>query len=141
MGILDSVTQMAGQFGGGGDHAKVAGGLMDEIQQQPGGVGGIFKSFQQNGMGGLVQQWAGGQTAPASPQQMEQGLGGTGMIDNIAARTGMSSGMVKMGLAVVVPMVIHHFVSSGHVTAQGEPTGAPAPESGGLLQSVLSKLL
>ncbi len=141
MGLMDMVTNAAQQFGGGGgDHAQVAGGLMEEVQQQ-GGIGSIFQSFQQNGMGGLVQQWAGGQTQPAAPDQIEQGLAGTGMIDNIAQRTGMSPGMVKMSLAVLVPIIIHHFVSNGHVTADGQSTGTPPPETGGLLQSVLSRLL
>ncbi len=140
MGLMDMVTQAAGQFGGGGDKAQVAGGLMQEIESQ-GGVGTVFSAFQNNGLGGLVQQWAGGQTAPAEPSQVEQGLGGTGMIDNIASRTGMSPTVVKMALAVILPMVIHHFVASGHVTEQGEPTGQPAPESGSVLQSILGRLL
>ena len=137
MGILDMVT---GAMGGGGDNAKVAGGLMEELQQRPGGIGSIFSSLQQNGMGGLTQQWAGGQTQPMQPGQVEQGLGGTGIIDSVAQRTGLSPGVVKMGMAALVPLVIHHFVANGHVTADGQPTGAPAPETGGLLQSVLSRL-
>ena len=125
----------------GGDKSQVAGGLMQELESHPGGIGSIFSSFQQNGMGGLVQQWAGGQTAPASPDQVEQGLGGTGMIDRISQRTGVSPGMVKAGLAVAVPRVIHHFVANGHVTQDGQPTGAPAPEMGGMLQSILGKMI
>ncbi len=137
MGILDMVESMAG---GGGDHAKVAGGLVQELQGQPGGVSGMFQAFQKNGMGGLAQQWAGGQTQPATPDQMQQGLGGTGMIDRISERTGVSPGMVKAGLAVAVPMVIHHFVSNGHMTADGQATGTQ-PEMGGMLQSVLGRML
>lgn len=144
MGLLDSITSMAGQFGGGGDKAKVTGGLMDALQQHPGGIGGVLSSFQQNGMGNQVQQWAGGQTQQASPEQIQQGLGGTGIIDNIAQRTGMSPEVVKMGLAAVIPLVIQHFVSSGHVTPQGQvnPTAAaPTPEEhGGMLSSILARL-
>lgn len=138
MGIMDMITSMAG---GGGDHAKVAGGLVQELQAQPGGVAGMFQSFQQNGMGGLVQQWAGGQTQGATPEQMQQGLGGTGIIDRISERTGVSPGMVKAGLAVAVPLVVHHFVSNGHMTADGQPTGASQPDAGGMLQSVLGRML
>lgn len=139
MGIMDMVEQATGM--GGGNHAQVAGGVMDQIQSQPGGVVGIFSSFQNNGLGGLVQQWAGGNTAPASPDQVEQGLGGTGMIDGVANRLGISPTMAKMGMAVILPMIIHHYVSNGHVTPQGEPTGAPAPEQGSVLQSILGKIL
>lgn len=141
MGVFDMIKEAAGASGGGTDHSQVAGGVMDEIQSRPEGVGGIFSSFQNNGLGGLVQQWAGGQTAPASPDQVEQGLGGTGMIDSVANRIGISPTMAKMGMAVVLPVLIHHYVSNGHVTPQGEPTGAPAPDQGGMLQSILSRIL
>lgn len=139
MGIMDMLQQAAGM--GGNEKTQVAGGVMDEIQNQPGGVGSIFSAFQNNGLGGLVQQWAGGQTTPASSEQVEQGLGGTGMIDSIANRIGMSPTMVKMALAVILPVLIHHYVSNGHVTPQGEQTGSPAPEQGGILQSILSRIL
>ena len=80
MGILDSIESMAGQFGSGGK-TQAAGGLLDALRAHPGGVGGVMQAMQGNGMGGAVQQWAGGQTQPASPDQVEQGLGGTGLID------------------------------------------------------------
>ena len=137
MGIMDMVSSVMGQ---GGDNAKVAGGLMQEIQQRPGGIGSIFSAMQQNGMGGMTQQWAGGQTQPMQPGQVQQGLGGSGIIESVAQRTGLSPEVVKVGMAALVPIVIHHFVSNGHVTPEGQPTGAPPPEQGGLLQSVLSRL-
>lgn len=138
MGILDSITSAAEGFGG--DKTKVAGGLLDTLREHPGGIAGVFQSFQQNGQGGAVQQWAGGNTENASPDQVEQGLGGTGIIEKVSERTGLSPTMVKGAMAVALPMLIHHFVSSGHVTPDGQPTGQPMPESGGLLQSVLSRL-
>ena len=139
MGLLDSITSMVG--GMGGDNTKVAGGMMEAVQQHPGGIGGILQSFQQNGQGGAVQQWANGNTEGASPDQVEQGLGGTGLIDQVAQRTGLSPTLVKGAMAVMLPMVIHHFVSSGHVTPEGQTTGVPAPETGGLLQSMLGRLV
>ena len=141
MGLLDSITQMAGQFSGNPEHGAVAGGLVQEMQNMPGGPGGILSAFQQNGLGGLAQQMAQGQTAPIAPGQVEQGLGGTGIIDSIAQRTGMSPGTVKMALAVLLPIVIHHLISNGHVTPDGQPGPTPMPESGGLLQSILGKLV
>ncbi|WP_419804114.1 YidB family protein [Terriglobus sp.] len=141
MGLMDMVSSMVGQAGGQqNDNATVTGGLMDELQSQGGGVGGVMQSFQQNGLGGLIQKWSGGQTTPAAPSEVEQGLGGTGMIDNIAQRTGMSPTVVKMGLAVAVPMLIHHYFSNGHVDQQGQQTG-PQPEPGGVLQSILGRII
>ncbi len=136
MGLLDSITSMVS---GGAGNGQVAGGVMDAIQQHPGGIGGILQTLQQNGQGAAVQQWASGQTQTASPDQVEQGLGGTGIIDTVAQRTGLSPTMVKGAMVVILPMVVHHFVSSGHVTADGQQTGVPAPATGGLMQSILAK--
>ena len=133
---------MAGQAtGGGSQNAQVAGGLMQELQQHPQGAGGLFSALQSNGMGGMMQQWAGGQTGGATPQQMQQGLGGTGIIERISQRTGLPETAVQMGLAAAVPLVINHLVSNGHMTADGQPTGAPPPDQGGMLQSVLGRLI
>ena len=141
MGILDMVESMAGGAGGAGQNGQVAGGLMQELQSRPGGLGGSLQSLQGNGMGGAVQQWGSGQTQPASPDQVEQGLGGTGLIDSVAQRTGMSPTMVKAGLAVALPLIVHHMVSNGHVTPDGQPTGQPMPEPGGMLQSILGRMV
>lgn len=141
MGLMDMVSSMIGnKEGEAGNNASVTGGLMEALQNHPGGVGGLMQSFQQNGLGGLVQQWTNGQTTPAAPNEVEQGLGGTGLIDNIAQRTGMSPTVVKMGLAVAIPMLIHHYFSNNHVDAQGQQTG-PQPEQGGVLQNILSRIL
>lgn len=140
MGIFDSVTELAKEFSGGENHAAVAGGLMQELGGV-GGVAGLIQSLHQNGAGGLVQQWANGQTQTTNPGAIEQALGGSGLIDSIAQRTGMSPDMVRSSLATVVPLLVNHLTSNGHVTTDGQVTGNPPPESGSLLQSVLGKLL
>ena len=139
MGLLDSLTNAAQSFGGG-DTAKVAGGLMETVQSQPGGLTGLTQNFQQNGLGGLLQRWTGGQTAPASQDEVQQGVG-SGVIDSVAQRTGLSPTAVKAGLAVLLPVLIHHMAESGHIDQQGQPTGQPVQDHTGLLQSVLGRLL
>jgi uncharacterized protein YidB (DUF937 family) len=138
MGLMDMVKSMV-SGGVNPDHATVAGGLIQELQNSPGGVGGLLQSFQQNGMGGLVQQWASGQTQPTDPSSLEAGLANSGIIDSVAQRTGLSPDVVKTGLAVAVPLLIHHVVSNNHVDASGQATGAQ-PEASGLLQSLLSRM-
>ena len=138
MSILNTIESMA-MGSSGAEHAKVAGGLMEELQNQPGGVGGLIQNFQRNGMGPAVQQWSQGDTQP-NPTAVENGLGGTGIIDNIAQRTGLSPGVVRGSLAVVVPLLIHHMMSNNHVSPTGEPTGTQ-PHSGNILQSVLQRIL
>ena len=139
MSILDSVEALAEGSSGGGDHAAVAGGLLQELGGA-GGVAGLVQSLQKNGAGSLVQQWTNGQTQPANANAVEQGLGGSGIIDSIAQRTGVSADTVRSSLATIVPLLVNHITSNGHVTAEGQPTGN-APDPGALIQSVLGKIV
>ena len=137
MGILNTVESMA-MGNAGPEHARVAGGLMEELQQR-GGVGSLIQNFQRNGMGSFIEQWSHGNTQP-NPTAIENGTAGTGLIDSIAQRTGLSPGVVRGGLAIVVPLLIHHMVSNNHVTPAGQPTNNP-PEPHGVLQSILQRLI
>lgn len=140
MSFLDSITNMAKGVSEGSDHAAVAGGLMQELGGA-GGVASLIQSLHQNGAGGLVQQWANGQTQSTNPAAIEQALGGSALIDSIAQRTGLSADTVRSSLATVVPLVVNHLTSNRHVTTNGQLTGTPAPEPASLIQSILGKLL
>lgn len=139
MGLLDLVEQVAGGSSNA-DHAKVAGGLLEEMQQHPGGLGGLLQAFQRNGQAGMVQQWSNGQTQPANPMDMEAGLQGTGIIDKIAQRTGLSPTIVKTGLAVTLPILIQHMTANNHLSPSGVMTG-PQPEPHDVLGSILRRLV
>ncbi|HEY1578269.1 MAG TPA: YidB family protein [Terracidiphilus sp.] len=137
MSILNTVESMA--IGNAApEHARVAAGLMDELEQR-GGVSSLIQNFQRNGMGSFVEQWSKGNTQP-NPTVIENGTAGTGLIDSIAQRTGLSPGVVRGALAVVVPLLIHHMVSNKHLSPNGQPLG-PQPESSGILQSVLQHII
>jgi uncharacterized protein YidB (DUF937 family) len=137
MSILNTVESMA-MGNSAPEHAKIAGGLMEELQQR-GGVGSLIQNFQRNGMGSFVDQWSQGNTQP-NPTAIENGTAGTGLIDSVAQRTGLSPGVVRGGLAIVVPLLIHHMVSNNHVTPTGQPTGDP-PHPTSILQSVLQRIV
>jgi uncharacterized protein YidB (DUF937 family) len=137
MDILNTVASMA-KGPAAPEHSKVAAALMDEVQQR-GGVGSLIQNFQRNGMGSFVEQWTQGNTQP-NPTAIENGTAGTGLIDSIAHRTGLSEGVVRGGLAIVVPLLIHHMVANGHITPTGEPIGNQ-PEPAGVLQSVLQRII
>jgi len=140
MDILDSVTEMASGLSGGSEHAAVTGGLMQELGGT-GGIAGLIQTFHQNGAAGLVQQFSNGQTQNADPAAIEQALGGSGLIECVAQRTGLPADTVRSSLATIVPVLVNHVVANGHVTTDGQATHNPAPDSGSLLQSVLGKLV
>jgi uncharacterized protein YidB (DUF937 family) len=139
MGILDTIQALAGQTGDAAqtDHAKVAGGFMEALSQHPEGIQGILASLKQNGMADHIGAWASGQPATATPEQVQQGFGGTGLIEKTAEKAGVSPAVVSMALATVLPMLIQHFTSNPQAT--GEPNSQQS-SLGGLAQQLLGKL-
>jgi len=135
MGILDSLQSLAGQAGqsAGTDQAKVAGGFIEALAQHPGGIQGVMDAFKSSGMAEHVGNWSTGASTTATPDQIQQGLGSTGLIDTIAAKTGVSTTVVQTALATIVPMAIQHFAPNGQATEPGS--------MGGMAQQLLSKFL
>jgi uncharacterized protein YidB (DUF937 family) len=134
MGLLDNIESMAGGASST-DHASVASELMNTVQQHPGGLSGILHNFQQNGMSDHVNSWQqpNQPNQPITPDQAQQGLG-SGVIDSIAKRTGLSPTMVKGAAAVILPMMIAHFAQNGGVNQQPSALG-------GLASGFLRKLI
>ena len=130
MGFLDTIESMAGQ----NQNAQVAGGLIQELQQHPGGVGSIMDAFRNNGMGEHVNNWATGQAETATPDQVQTGLGGTGIIDRVAARVGVSPEVATIALSTIMPLVIRHFTDN---------QGVPVPQSnyGALASNIFNRLI
>jgi uncharacterized protein YidB (DUF937 family) len=128
MGILDSIESMAG--GQSGDtNTRVAGGLMQTVEQHPGGLGAVLQSFQNNGLGGHVQAAQNGQTPQMTPDHVQTGLQGTGILESVAQRAGVSPEVAKVALATILPMVMAHYAQNG---------SAP---SGSVLGGMLSRML
>ncbi len=134
MGIMDMIQSLAGQTGAaaGTDQAKVAGGFIEALTQHPEGIQGVLDAFKNNGMAGHVGAWGAGQAATATPEQVSQGLAGTGLIEKTAAKVGVSPAIVSAALATVLPMVIQHFAPNGQAT--------PASGMGAMAEQLLGKL-
>jgi uncharacterized protein YidB (DUF937 family) len=135
MGFLDTIENMAGSqaAGAAGSNAQVAGGLMQALDEHPGGLAAILDRFRGNGLGDQVQGWASDQQS-ATPEQMQQGLAGTGIIERVAEKAGVSPEIAKVALATVFPLVISHFTAGGQQAA---------PQSGfaGMASEVMGKFL
>lgn len=135
MGLLDEIGNLTGATSGEGAAAnpQVANGVVQALQEHPGGIGGLLDALRQNGMGQHVDAWTQGQQQPANPQQVQQALGPSGLIDRVAQKAGVSPQVATMAMTALLPMIIHHFA----------PGGQPAPQSqiGNLASGLLSKLL
>lgn len=134
MGIMDMIQSLAGQTGAaaGTDQAKVAGGFIEALTQHPEGIQGVLDAFKNNGMAEHVNSWGAGQAATATPEQVQQGLGSTGLIEKTAAKIGVSPAVVTTALATVLPMVIQHFAPNGQAT--------PSTGMGAMAEQLLGKL-
>ena len=137
MGFLDTIEGMAdpqGQATNSGTNANVASGMMQALEQHPGGLSGIIDSFRNNGMADQVQNWSNGQEPNATPGQIDQGLGNTGFIENVAAKAGVSPEIAKVAMATVLPMVLAHFTNGGQQTP-------PQSGYGSMASQILGKFL
>jgi uncharacterized protein YidB (DUF937 family) len=133
MGILDQIGALAGNLSQSSDSAKVAGGLMQALEQHPGGVQGLISSFAQNGLGDHAAALASGAQTTTTPEQVQQGLAGTGLIEQAAAHAGVSPAIVSTAMTTILPMVMQHFASGGQA--------APQSEFAGLAQQFMGKFL
>jgi uncharacterized protein YidB (DUF937 family) len=132
MGFLDSLESMASNAmeQSGSPTAKVAGGLMSALAEHPGGLQGVMDHMTQNGVD--PQALATGQSA--TPEQVSQGLQGSGLIDSVAAKAGVSPQMAEMALATVLPIVMAHFTKGG-------TEASPSSGMGGMASEILGKFL
>lgn len=59
MGLLDNLENQALGSVLGNNSNPLAAGLLQMIQNQPGGLQGMVQSFHDKGMGGVVSSWVG----------------------------------------------------------------------------------
>ena len=112
MGLLG---QLAGGLLGGGGGGNLANVLFSLIQNQPGGLGGLVQSFQNKGLGDVVNSWVGtGQNMPISPDQVHSALGAD-TIQDIASKLGVSPQTASSGLSQLLPQVIDKLTPQGQV--------------------------
>ena len=132
MGFLDSLENMASTSmeQGGNPNAKVAGGLMQALEEHPGGLQGLMNHMSQNG----VDPNAVAAQGSASPEAVNQGLAGSGLVESVAAKAGVSPQVAQEAMAVVLPMVMAHFTQGG---TAAPPSGGLAGMAGGLLSKFL----
>ena len=121
MGLLDGMlgNVLGGMMGGGqqqgaqGQNPLLAIAL--QMLQQNGGLQGMLGKFQQAGYGDQAQSWVGtGQNMPISPDALSK-IFGSGQMDEIAKRLGMSHQEAAGGLAQMLPGVVDQMTPQGQI--------------------------
>lgn len=136
MGLLDSLgTQAATSLLGGGNSNPLVAGLLQMIQNQPGGLQGLVQSFQDKGLGGLVSSWVStGQNLPVSADQIHNALGGE-RVQELAAAAGISPDQAGSSIAQLLPNIVDKLTPDGQVPEHSSVMDAV----GGLLGSFMQR--
>jgi uncharacterized protein YidB (DUF937 family) len=115
MGLLDNLENQALGKVLGGSSNSLASGLLQMIQNQPGGLQGLVQSFHDKGMGGLVSSWiSSGPNPPISGDQVHQVLGGD-QVKALAARAGISPDEAGNAIAQILPGLVDKLTPNGSV--------------------------
>jgi len=85
-----------------------------------GGLGGLFKQFQQNGLGDAVDSWINtGPNKSVAPEQISNALGPE-VIENLSQRTGLSKDQITQILSQVLPGMVDQLTPQGRLPTQQE---------------------
>lgn len=115
MGFLDDIESKALSSVMGSSSNPIAAHVMDMINQQPGGISGLIQNFHDKGMGEVVSSWIGsGQNLPISSEQIQSVLG-SGMVQQLAAKAGISPEEATAHLAQFLPSIVDKLTPKGNV--------------------------
>jgi uncharacterized protein YidB (DUF937 family) len=118
MGLFDQLKDAAlgAVAGGGAGQGKLFEALLAVVNSpQVGGVPGLLKMFEQQGLGQLVQSWVGaGKNLPLSAEQLTKVLGNP-LVQQIAQKAGMAPNAAADGLAKLLPDVVDKLSPGGNL--------------------------
>ncbi len=117
MGLLDSLL---GSLAQGGTGNPLLEGVLSMVNDPAhGGLEGLVRSFQERGLGGIVDSWVStGRNLPISVDQIQQGLGAD-KLSSLASSLGMSQGEVSSKLAELLPNVVDKLTPDGRLPEAG----------------------
>jgi len=120
MGLFD---QVVGALAGGQSGGNAA--LLESVMQlinnpQTGGLAGLVQSFQQGGLGEIVNSWVStGKNLPISAEQIQSVLGGSSLQD-IAAKLGVGQQQASGSLAELLPQIVDQLTPNGQLPQGGD---------------------
>lgn len=113
MGLLDNLENRAADSALGGGTNSLTSGLLQLIQNQPGGLQGLVQSFHDKGLGGIVSSWIGtGPNPPISGDQVHQVLG-SDQVKALAAKAGISPDVAGTAIAQILPGLVDKLTPNG----------------------------
>jgi uncharacterized protein YidB (DUF937 family) len=115
MGLLDNFENQAVTGLLGGSSNPLAAGILQMIQNQPGGLQGLVQSFHDKGLGGLMSSWVStGPNPPITADQVHQALG-SDKVKELAAAAGISPDVAGSAIAELLPGIVDKLTPNGQV--------------------------
>ena len=120
MSLLDQALGALAGRQSGDNNALLQSVLQLVDNPQNGGLEGIIQSFQQGGLGEIVNSWVStGQNLPISAEQIQSILGGASL-SGLAAQLGVSPEQASDSLADMLPQLIDQVTPDGRVPQGGD---------------------
>ena len=118
MGLMDDMEAKALSSMLGSSSSPLASGLMQMLNNQPGGLEGLIQQFHDKGMSSLVTSWVStGQNLPITADQISHALG-SDQVKQLATAAGISPDAAGSTLAKLLPALINHATPNGQVPQQ-----------------------
>jgi uncharacterized protein YidB (DUF937 family) len=109
MGMMDGL--LGGIVGAGVVSA------VNSILEKHGGLQGVVNEFERNGLGPTIGSWVGnGPNQPISPGDLQRALG-PALLQQLAAKTGISVQDLTEKLAQVLPQAVDKMTPDGKIPA------------------------
>jgi uncharacterized protein YidB (DUF937 family) len=120
MGLLDSLLGSLTNANTGSGNELLDTVLKMVNDPAHGGLPGLLQSFQDKGLGSLVDSWVStGQNMPISPDQIEHGLG-RDKLGSLAQSLGMDQGDLSSKLSELLPNVVDKLTPTGQLPADND---------------------
>src|SRR5215471_20508350 len=128
MSFIDDLKNKA--FGAAGASNPTVGGLLQMINNHPGGFSGLLQTFHEKGLGGVASSWVGtGANQSISAEQI-QNVVGEEHIKLFAAKVGIPPEQASAKIAEYLPQIVDRLTPNGQV-----PSGNIMELGRSLLQS------
>jgi len=128
MGLFDSLLGSLSNSGAGSGAGFGTGSgneLLDTVLKfvndpAHGGLPGLVQSFQDKGLGGIVDSWvSSGRNMPISADQLAQGLG-SDKLGSLAQSLGLDQGDLSSKLSELLPNVVDKLTPGGELPADND---------------------
>lgn len=120
MGLMDHMGQVVGGLLGGQSGQNPLLQAVTSLlgnNSNLGGLAGLVQAFQKNGLGEIVNSWVStGHNLPATPQQIEQGLG-SDLLKQLAGKAGLSPQDASAQLSNLLPNLVDKLTPNGKIEA------------------------